>query len=127
MAINDFSFSISYEIHFASVPEGAEDFADLVISNVEQMFESHSDDFISDAFNDSSLSEAAIQQTIESRVAAECALEASVAQNEHWRHLLAELTDSCYVTVTMSDTMDDLMHKIEEEIEAYVSSAIGGG
>ena len=127
MAINNITFTISYDIHFTSVPEGAEDYVDLIISNVEQLFDAHSDDFISDSFDESTLNEATIQQRLEERVAAECALEASAAQNEHLQNILAELTDGCYVTVTMSDNMDNIMQKIEEEVETFIGSALGGG
>jgi len=127
MGINNFTFTISYDIHFASIPEGAEDYADLITSNVEQMFEAHSDEFIGDSFDDSSLSEDYIQRAIESRVATECALEATAAQNEHLQHILAELMDGCFVTVTMSDTMDGIMQKVEQEVETYIGSALGGG
>ena len=127
MVMNNVTFTISYNIQFASIPEGAEGYADLIIANVEQMFDAHSDDFISSSFDDSSLNETVIQQAIESRVATECALEASVAQNEHVQHLLTEMMDSCYVTVTMSDTVDNIMQKIKEEMETYIGSILGGG
>lgn len=127
MDMNNITLTISYDIHFASVPEGGEDYAELIRANVEQLFDAHSDEFISDSFDESTLNETDIRQRLEERVAAECALEASAAQNKHLQNILAELMDSCYVTVTMSDSMDNIMSKVEEEVETYITSALGGG
>lgn len=109
----DLSFSINYSVDFASIPNGAEEYAELIQSNVEKIIEYTIEEYISESFL-TSLDEASLQQMIENVILAECAANSSVAQSEEIQNLIAELSDEVVATVSMSRTPEDIINQMEE-------------
>jgi len=124
MDMNNFSFSISYSIDFADIPEGAEEYAEMTRSNIEMVVSSRISDFIGDSIF--TIDDAAVQSMINTIAQTEIAFEFSAAQSEKEQKWYERLSGGCYVTVTMSQSGPELKEIITEAVTTQIQSSLGG-
>ena len=119
----DLSFSISYNINFSDIPEGAEEYAETIRSNIEMVVNSRIGEYIGDSFD--SFDEGMLEKMIDNIAQTELAVSSSSAQSEREQNLYAALSFGCYVTVTMSRSAKDLKQGIVEYITQKIQSQFG--
>lgn len=122
---NSIPVTISVDISFPIVPKGMEEYVSLIDSNATQTIESYLSELLSD--NLEQLNETDIQIIAERKVQAECAFEAASAQSEDLQSMLAELSDGCAVSITISDNYESIQQKILEQVEPQIIEAIQAG
>lgn len=126
MDTSNIRITVSEDISFGEIPNGAEEYAAGIESDATALFEAHIDvNSLSD------LDVNTLQQKAETALQSACSLAASAAQDEKQKVWASILSESAVVTVTVSDTPENIMNQIEELATSMISQelqfAIGGG
>lgn len=121
----NFSFSASYDIDFEEIPEGAEEYAETIRANIKSMVDSRLGSYLDGSLE--SLNEVSIQSIIDNIAQTEIAVSSSAAGSEKEQYWYSTLSSGCYVTVTMSQSIEDIKQQMIQYVTEQVKTALGGG